>query len=142
MTSAVLLILGIAFAGEGGFVAPKKDPVTGVVSGGSGASSAGKTGATSATPKKGLINTNIYEKTSRETTFTAQVKIVREIQDSWDVVFEGKPGSYTVNVADHQAMLTEAQKAKAPVTVRVDEETNRVISVMMAPVAPQNPKGM
>lgn len=91
------------------------------------------TGAPPAKNKKTTVNTQIYEKAKNESTFTATVKIVREIQDTWDVMFDGHPGYYVIDVADQQALLSEAHKSKQNVTVRVDEDTNHVLSVKLAP---------
>ncbi len=89
---------------------------------------------------KSSFNTQVYEKDSSQKSFSATVKFVREMRGSWEVLFEGKAGIYAVEDSQ-QSLLVESQKSKTPVSVKVDEETMRVVSVQ-APLqkasSPQN----
>jgi hypothetical protein len=79
-------------------------------------------------PKKNKgISTHIYEKENAAKTFSATVKIIREFQGEWEVMFNGQTGFYTVK-EESQALLVEAEKKKANVIIKVDEESKQVIS--------------
>lgn len=95
----------------------------------SGAPPSSPGGSPSSPAKKGGLNTNIYEKDSTTRSLTATVKVIREFQGQWEVMFDGVSGFYTVS-GDQQAVLVEAEKAKARVIVKVDDDSRRVISAM------------
>ena len=79
--------------------------------------------------KKSTISTQIYEKEKSEKSFTSTVKMVREVQGAWEVIFDKHPGVYTLSdKSDAQSLLVDAQKSHNPVIVRVDEENNRLLS--------------
>ncbi len=105
---------------------PPSDSPPAPAAGGAGSGAS----AGSAATKKGGLNTNIYEKDSTSRSFTAKVKVIREFQGQWEVMFEGVTGFYTVS-GDHQAILVEAEKTKSRVIVKVDDENRRVISAML-----------
>jgi hypothetical protein len=108
------------------------------------AASAGEGGDKPVAPiakPKSRINTQIYEKEDAQKTFTATVKMVRESQGVWEVFFNEQKGAFSVEEA-HQALLVDAQKSKAPVIVKVDAETNHIVSVQASTARPpQNPLG-
>ena len=95
-----------------------------------GATTAFAQGTPSAPAKKTSISTQIYEKEKNEKSFSSTVKMVREVQGAWEVLFDKHPGVYTIgDKSDSQSLLVEAQKTKTPVMVRVDEENSRILSV-------------
>lgn len=94
-----------------------------------------------AKPKSGY-NTKVYEAESSEGTFTSTVKMVREVQGSWEVLFDAKSGVFPVD-DNLQAVFVECHKDKTPVTVRYNTESNRILSAKEArkPASSQNPLG-
>ena len=78
------------------------------------------------TPATGL-NTKIYEKENGDRSFTAKVKIVREVQGQWEVFFDARPGAYLIT-EEQQASFVKYQEDKTPVNIQFDPETNQVLS--------------
>ncbi|HWU43010.1 MAG TPA: hypothetical protein VN132_06210 [Bdellovibrio sp.] len=90
---------------------------------------------TQGTKKKSSVNTNMYEaEEPKDTTksFTAKVRVVRDISDDPEVMFEGDgaSGIYTVprRNKDFAAMLKKLEQSREPggpsVTVSADEDKN------------------
>lgn len=86
-------------------------------------------------PKSSQFNSQIYEKEKSESTFTAQVKIVREIQGDTQVFFLGVQGFYVLNLSASSAgswqnLLIASQTKKFPVQVTVDTESRLILNVI------------
>lgn len=78
-------------------------------------------------PKSGVPQ--IYEKEETGKSFTDVVKVVRQNEDTIEVMFEKHLGIH--HVARSEAMLRDlrkSQKDKTPVSVKVDDE-DRILSV-------------
>ena len=98
--------------------------------------------ATPASPaKKSQFNSQVYEKASDDAqSFTAVVKIVREIDGDIQVFFEGKQGFYTV-LSGSEALLVTSQKKHIPVAVTVTVQSRQVIKVDLAPESAPSQNG-
>lgn len=101
---------------------------------------------------KSKLNTNIYEQEKTEKTFSASVKMVREASGGWEIMFDGQAGIFNLaeNNEAHLSALVESQKSKKAVSVKVNTETNTILSARGAPGAAnpapaepavQNPRG-
>ncbi len=113
------LLFSVAFAGSGG---PGVKPTSAV---------------TAPVAKKSQFNSQIYENAPDEVqSFTAVVKIVREIQGDTQVFFEGKQGFYTVSSGSEssgsESLLVTSQKKHIPVAVTVRVKSRQVIKVDLA----------
>jgi hypothetical protein len=88
-------------------------------------------------PKKGKLNTNLYENESTDTSITGKIKAVREVQEEMEVFIDnpkGNSGPYVLpqnikNRAGLIKLLNKSQKAGGPaVTISIDEQ-QRIKSV-------------
>jgi hypothetical protein len=82
-------------------------------------------------PAKSKLNTQIYEQTSEESSFSGIVKVIREIQGESEVFFEGKQGFFGVAPGVSQELLVKSQKKHVPVSVRVNTTSRQILSVQM-----------
>lgn len=84
-------------------------------------------------PKKSILNANIYEKPDDKVRFTDTVRLVRELDGNSEVLFVNKKGIFQAP-SDGNAMvkLMESQNHKSPVTVVVDEDSQKILSVLSA----------
>jgi hypothetical protein len=80
-------------------------------------------------PAKSQFNTQVYEKEQSSESFSAVVKVVREVQGETEVFFEGKQGFYTLANPSMQERLVKSQKNQRPVTVQVDSTSRQITSV-------------
>ena len=86
-------------------------------------------------PKKSQFNSQIYENDKSESSFSARVKIVREVQGDTQVFFEGVKGFYVLtmsssNAGSWQNLLTASQTKKFKVQVSVDPDSRQILNVV------------
>jgi len=88
-------------------------------------------------PKKGKLNTNLYESESSDTSITGKVKAVREVQEEIEVFIDnpkGNSGPYVLpqNIKNRAGLLKTLNKSQKPggpaVTISIDEQ-QRIKSV-------------
>ena len=84
------------------------------------------------TPKKSQLNTQVFEKESDSESFTAVVKVVREIQGEIQVFFEGRQGYYTLANEGLQEKLARSQTKRQPVQVEVQISSRQILRVETA----------
>jgi hypothetical protein len=82
-----------------------------------------------AAPAKSQFNTQVYEKEQSSESFSAVVKVVREVQGETEVFFEGKQGFYTLGNSSLQERLVKSQKNQKPVNVQVDSMSRQITAV-------------
>lgn len=80
-------------------------------------------------PQKSKLNTQIYEQSSEETSFSAVVKVVREVQGENDVFFEGQKGFFTIGPGASQELLIKSQSKRIPVKVFVNMSNRQILRV-------------
>ncbi len=80
-------------------------------------------------PAKSQFNTQIYEDDSTTESFTAVVKVIREVQGETEVFFEGKQGFYQLGSASQQEKLVKSQKGSKPVHVTVESGSRKITAV-------------
>ncbi len=87
--------------------------------------------------KPSQFNTQVHEKEASESSFTAVVKILREVQGDSQVFFEGKSGTFTLDsgspqFGSMQTLLVTSQKKKIPVSVTFNSDTLQILTVVRA----------
>jgi hypothetical protein len=88
---------------------------------------------------KSQYNNQVYEKSSdEEQSFTAIVKVVREVQGETEVFFEGKQGFYTLG-SGSQSLLNTSQKKKIPVSVSINPQNRQILKVELSAEGPGKP---
>lgn len=75
------------------------------------------------------FNTQIYEKDSSVETFSAVVKVVRQIQGETQILFEGKQGFYNLKDENFQYKFVKAFEEKKAIQVKVDSDTKTILHV-------------
>lgn len=86
-----------------------------------------KKAATPAQPKS-QFNANVYEQSDGVQSFSAVVKVVREVQGETEVFFEGRQGFYTLENSSLQERLIKSQQKARPVSVQVEPTARKIIS--------------
>ena len=115
---SLVCLLGICFSAALAAAEPSKPPAP-----------------TNPPPKKSQFNSQIYEKDKTEASFSASVKVVREVQGETQVFFEGVNGFYSLNMSSPsagswQSLLVSSQSKKFHVQVTVDPESRQILSVV------------
>lgn len=92
---------------------------------------------------KSQFNTNIYQKESTQESFSAIVKVVREIQGDIQVFFEGQKGVFSIDgnhskAGSFQELLTKSQKLKQPLQVVYDTESRQILQLNVGFSEPQS----
>ncbi len=87
--------------------------------------------------KPSQFNTQVHEKQASESSFTAVVKLLREVQGDSQVFFEGKSGTFTLDSSSPkfgsmQTLLVTSQKKKVPVSVTFNSDSLQILSVERA----------
>ncbi len=77
---------------------------------------------------KSQFNSQIYEKESDEHSFTAPVKVVREVQGDTEVFFEGQSGFFIAK-SSIQSLLVNSQKKHIPLSVTVNKLSRQILKL-------------
>lgn len=93
-----------------------------------------KPGSTGSKKAPSKPSTQIYEKEDSESTFSAQVKVVREVQDETQVFFVDQKGFYVLNMTapsagSWQNLLNNSLSKKFKVSVTVNPDTRQILNV-------------
>jgi len=85
-----------------------------------------KPAAASAKPKS-QFNSQVYEQTDSVETFSAVVKVVRQVQGETEVFFEGRQGFYVLGNESAQERLIKSQQKKKPVRVEIETGSRKIL---------------
>ena len=78
---------------------------------------------------KSKFNAQIYEQEKETESFSAVVKVVREVQGETEVFFEGRQGFYGLSSDAQQDAIVKSQTKKRPIHVEVDRNSRRILKV-------------
>ncbi len=84
---------------------------------------------TKKTAPKSQFNTQVYEQEQSSKSFSAVVKVLREVQGETQVFFEGQQGFFSLGNDSLQEKLVKSQKEKKAVSVEVDMAARRILKV-------------
>ncbi len=81
------------------------------------------------TKAKSQFNSQVYEQSDSTESFSAVVKVVREVQGETEVFFQGHQGYYVLGNPSLQERLVKSQQKSRPVSVQVDVNARKILNV-------------
>lgn len=88
--------------------------------------------ATAPAKPKSQFNSQVYEQSAETESFSAIVKVVREVQGETEIFFEGKQGFYTLASDAMQAKMVKSQQKQKPVQVEIDTNARKILKAEFA----------
>lgn len=75
------------------------------------------------------INTQVVERPKPQESFTEKIRLLRESDEDWELLFENKRVLYRTNKNELKELLKEAHENKLPVQVTVNTDSDTILSV-------------